>query len=56
MKESSLTVELQNVVNLRNRNDQPINAYFVLSCEGQRHETEFSSNPQYFEINKRYDF
>lgn len=56
MKDATLIVNLHSAQNMVNRNHQPINAYFVLSCEGQRDETEFSSNPQYFEIQKNVEF
>ena len=45
MENSTLNILFKNAKNIVNSKNQPMNANFMLMCEGQNEETGYSQNP-----------
>ena len=56
MQGSELNVKINTIKSIVNQNNQPGNAKFILSCEGQAVETGISNNPNIYHVDKTYKF
>ena len=56
MPNSKLTVSVQEILDIRNQEGRPINAWFTMECEEQQFEIGISDSPDLFRVGKEYEF